>query len=75
MVNKLKTQGTITGTRNDSLAHPRFGQKFLGVAPGGVVDFYGQDKLSWTKLTRTIEPAEKTFDIKQHGQPKGSVLK
>lgn len=31
---------------------PSFGEKFIGVEEGGVLELHGKDKLSWTKLSQ-----------------------
>ena len=62
-----------TGKRNDSLGIPGFGQKFLGVTPGGAIDIFGRDKLSWTRLTETIRPQKRIFDIRDNDELKGCV--
>ncbi|KAK3083547.1 hypothetical protein FSP39_025202 [Pinctada imbricata] len=31
-----------------------FGEKFIGVQSGGTLELHGQDKLSWTKVTKTV---------------------
>ncbi|KAK3084102.1 hypothetical protein FSP39_008198, partial [Pinctada imbricata] len=33
---------------------PGFGEKFIGVRKGGVLELHGKDKLSWTKVTSTV---------------------
>ncbi|XP_077861562.1 cell surface hyaluronidase CEMIP2-like [Saccoglossus kowalevskii] len=47
---------TLTGNSNDTdpPEDGTFGRKFIGVAAGGSLEFHGKDKLSWTKLNRTV---------------------
>lgn len=37
-------------------AIPKCGQKFVCVDAGGTVELHGQDKMSWTKLSNTLNP-------------------
>ena len=40
---------------------PGFGEKFLGVEAGGVLNLYGKDKRSWTKLTKHANKFDKAL--------------
>lgn len=42
----------IIGEPTEKLDIPGFGEKFLGVEAGGVLNLYGEEKLSWTKITQ-----------------------
>ncbi|XP_069121969.1 cell surface hyaluronidase-like [Argopecten irradians] len=48
-----KTIITITGKRGqyDVIG---FGEKFIGVDSGGILELHGREKLSWTKLNQTV---------------------
>ncbi|XP_046576514.1 LOW QUALITY PROTEIN: cell surface hyaluronidase-like [Haliotis rubra] len=48
---------TLTGIRGSykvTLGEHLFGEKFIGVAPGGTLEMHGEEKLPWTKLTKTL---------------------
>ncbi|XP_046367425.2 cell surface hyaluronidase-like [Haliotis rufescens] len=48
---------TLTGVRGTykvTIGEHLFGEKFIGVAPGGTLELHGQEKLPWTKLTNTL---------------------
>ncbi|XP_046566225.1 cell surface hyaluronidase-like, partial [Haliotis rubra] len=52
-----KANITLTGIRGKYryvMGPHLFGEKFIGVAPGGTLELHGREKLSWTKLTRTL---------------------
>ncbi|ESO83722.1 hypothetical protein LOTGIDRAFT_168965 [Lottia gigantea] len=53
-----KAKIILTGIRGDYepifVGEHDFGEKFIGVAPGGTLELHGDQKLSWTKLVRTI---------------------
>ncbi|XP_070199787.1 cell surface hyaluronidase CEMIP2-like isoform X2 [Littorina saxatilis] len=56
---RFRKQATINlyGLSNSTYQVGGFGRKFVGVAPGGTLEFHGLDKMSWTKLAHTIPPA------------------
>lgn len=43
----------VEGNREE-LSIPGFGEKFIGVEAGGVLELHGEKKLSWTKLIKTV---------------------
>ncbi|CAG2239835.1 CEMIP [Mytilus edulis] len=43
-------------TRNEVADKVGCGQKFICVAAGGTLELHGEDKLSWTKLDKTVNP-------------------
>lgn len=47
-----KARITLLGEPTEKLNIPGFGEKFLGVEAGGVLNLYGEEKLSWTKITQ-----------------------
>lgn len=49
---------SLTGSEN-SYDVPDFAEKFLGVAAGGTLEIYGEERIGWTKLTSTVERCEK----------------
>ena len=51
---------SLTGKSDSSLEVQGFGRKFIGVKAGGMLEFHGEDKLSWTKLAHTIPAAKQT---------------
>ncbi|XP_021362407.1 transmembrane protein 2-like [Mizuhopecten yessoensis] len=48
---KIQLLGNVT----DTYSVPGFGQKFIGVDTGGILEIHGQDKLPWTKIASTLE--------------------
>lgn len=46
----------LTGTSNDSEVVQTFGRKFIGVAATGSLEIHGMNKLSWTYLSKTLNP-------------------
>ncbi|XP_076070514.1 cell surface hyaluronidase CEMIP2-like isoform X1 [Mytilus galloprovincialis] len=53
---KAKTEIILKGTRNEVADKVGCGQKFICVAAGGTLELHGEDKLSWTKLDKTVNP-------------------
>ncbi|ESO94034.1 hypothetical protein LOTGIDRAFT_228688 [Lottia gigantea] len=54
---KRKTHILLRGMRGQysiSIGEHLFGEKFIGIAPGGTLEIHGEKKLSWTKLTKTV---------------------
>ncbi|KAK7094558.1 cell surface hyaluronidase-like [Littorina saxatilis] len=49
-----KVNITLIGKKGDLTEDQDFGEKYIGVAPGGTLELHGEDKLSWTKLTATV---------------------
>ncbi|XP_069121065.1 cell surface hyaluronidase CEMIP2-like [Argopecten irradians] len=50
-----KARIQLLGTFNETYTVPNFGRKFIGVDVDGTLEIHGQDKLSWTKITDSIE--------------------
>ncbi|XP_059808560.1 cell surface hyaluronidase-like isoform X1 [Hypanus sabinus] len=48
---------TLYGKSTDALNVGHFGQKFIGVDKGGVLELHGRKSLSWTALARTLYPS------------------
>lgn len=44
----------LRGKSTDSDNDPIFGRKYIGVTSGGTLELHGQNKLSWTQLTQTL---------------------
>uniref|UniRef100_K1PJF5 Transmembrane protein 2 n=1 Tax=Magallana gigas TaxID=29159 RepID=K1PJF5_MAGGI len=62
-----KARITLLGEPEEKLNIPGFGEKFLGVEAGGVLNLYGREKLSWTKLTKHVPKFdEATAEIFNH---------
>ncbi|XP_061186958.1 cell migration-inducing and hyaluronan-binding protein-like [Saccostrea echinata] len=55
-----KAHITLLGEPDEKLNIPGFGEKFIGVEAGGVLNLYGKEKLSWTKLTKHVHKFDKT---------------
>ncbi|XP_062576125.1 protein DDB_G0287365-like [Saccostrea cucullata] len=55
-----KAHITLLGEPEEKLNIPGFGEKFIGVEAGGVLNLYGKEKLSWTKLTKHVKKFDKT---------------
>lgn len=53
-----KARIRLLGTTADefNVDEEDFGRKFIGVAPGGVLELHGKKKTSWTKLAQTVHP-------------------
>ncbi|XP_063436803.1 uncharacterized protein LOC134718239 [Mytilus trossulus] len=51
-----KTEIILKGIRNEIPDVGHCGQKFICVAQGGTLELHGKDKLSWTKLDKTVNP-------------------
>ncbi|XP_032906156.1 cell surface hyaluronidase-like isoform X2 [Amblyraja radiata] len=47
---------TLYGKSTDALNVEHFGQKFIGVDKGGVLELHGRKTLSWTFLAQTLYP-------------------
>lgn len=47
---------TSTGIRNEIPDVGHCGQKFICDTQGGSLELHGKDKLSWTKLDKTLNP-------------------
>lgn len=43
-----------SGIRGENAGIPQCGEKFICVDQGGTLELHGRDKLSWTKLTKTV---------------------
>ncbi|XP_022330330.2 cell surface hyaluronidase CEMIP2-like [Crassostrea virginica] len=56
-----KARITLLGEPEEKLNIPGFGEKFLGVEAGGVLNLYGKDKRSWTKLTKHANKFDKSL--------------
>ncbi|XP_062611584.1 protein DDB_G0287365-like [Saccostrea cucullata] len=52
-----KARITLLGEPGE-LNIPSFGEKFIGVDQGGVLELHGKDKLSWTKLSGHAQKAQ-----------------
>ncbi|KAK7491692.1 hypothetical protein BaRGS_00017145 [Batillaria attramentaria] len=50
-----KVHITLIGNRGETTADPDWGEKYIAVSQGGTLELHGEDKLSWTKLTRTVD--------------------
>ncbi|XP_070598756.1 cell surface hyaluronidase CEMIP2 [Erythrolamprus reginae] len=44
----------LYGKLNEGDYVPTFGEKFVGVGPGGTLELHGSQKLSWTSLSKTL---------------------
>ncbi|XP_069122205.1 cell surface hyaluronidase CEMIP2-like [Argopecten irradians] len=44
----------LLGERNPGYNIPDFGDKFIGVGNGGKLSIFGEEKATWTRLTKTI---------------------
>uniref|UniRef100_A0ABM5FSC6 hyaluronoglucosaminidase n=1 Tax=Pogona vitticeps TaxID=103695 RepID=A0ABM5FSC6_9SAUR len=53
---RYKSKATIIlyGKKDESDYVPTFGQKFVGVGPGGTLELHGSQKLAWTSLSKTL---------------------
>ncbi|KAM3846140.1 cell surface hyaluronidase CEMIP2 [Vipera latastei] len=53
---RYKSKATIIlyGKLNEGDYVPTFGEKFVGVGPGGTLELHGSQKLSWTSLSKTL---------------------
>ncbi|KAK7487427.1 hypothetical protein BaRGS_00021389, partial [Batillaria attramentaria] len=49
------TSGLLTAGTRGQYSVAGFGEKFIGVADGGTLELHGKNKLSWTKLTSTVQ--------------------
>lgn len=45
-----------------------FGEKFIGVASGGVLEIHGEYRLPWTKLTSNVNAVEYISNVKVSGR-------
>lgn len=56
---RYKSKATIIlyGKLNEGDYVPTFGEKFVGVGPGGTLELHGSQKLSWTSLSKTLYPS------------------
>ncbi|KAK3091732.1 hypothetical protein FSP39_022248 [Pinctada imbricata] len=60
-----KAEITLTGIRG-SYTIPGFGEKFIGVERGGTLEIHGANKLSWTKLSRTVPKVQQSQYYHEH---------
>ncbi|XP_063151209.1 inactive cell surface hyaluronidase CEMIP2 isoform X1 [Candoia aspera] len=51
---KSKAAIILYGKLNEGDYVPTFGEKFVGVGPGGTLELHGSQKLSWTSLSKTL---------------------
>ncbi|KAJ7422641.1 transmembrane protein 2 [Willisornis vidua] len=53
---RYKSKATIIlyGKSNEGADVPEFGKKFIGVGPKGTLELHGQQKVSWTLLSKTM---------------------
>ncbi|XP_060618193.2 cell surface hyaluronidase CEMIP2 [Anolis sagrei] len=53
---RYKSKATIIlyGKKDDGGYVPTFGEKFVGVGPGGTLELHGSQTLAWTSLSRTV---------------------
>ncbi|KAK3087473.1 hypothetical protein FSP39_006382 [Pinctada imbricata] len=65
---------TLTGLRGEYNIEG-FGQKFIGVEQGGVLELHGDERLSWTKLNRTVPKVSKKYGILFHHKACSSINK
>ncbi|XP_033729839.1 protein DDB_G0287365-like [Pecten maximus] len=70
----------LLGNSNETYTVPGFGRKFIGVDVDGTLEIHGEDKLSWTKITDTVEKlsgdAFTSHDvINKEDQLKGLIVK
>ena len=59
---------------DDEPEDPEFGRKFLGVKAGGTLEIHGKDKLSWTKLTKTVVPHDIIFSTEDEQPSTSGVI-
>ncbi|KAH0628271.1 hypothetical protein JD844_009180 [Phrynosoma platyrhinos] len=53
---RYKSKATIIlyGKKDEGDYVPTFGEKFVGVGPGGTLELHGSQKLAWTSLSKTV---------------------
>jgi hypothetical protein len=63
----ITTQKTMMLINTGNLGEytvPGFGEKFIGVASGGVLEVHGEYRLPWTKLTSTVNKVEYISNVR-----------
>ncbi|KAL5012311.1 hypothetical protein ScPMuIL_010862 [Solemya velum] len=66
---KGKLNIKLKGKRSAVESNTEFGQKYIGVDEGGTLEMHGEDKLSWTKLSKSVEKTTPLFQFKYGVEP------
>ncbi len=56
-------QATVTLKGTNPNQHGHMGTKFLGAMGNGVIELHGKEKVSWTKLSETVNPGASTIKV------------
>ncbi|KAK3103038.1 hypothetical protein FSP39_015947 [Pinctada imbricata] len=66
---------SLLGEPDEPIDIPGFGQKFIGVRENGVLELHGKDKLSWTKVSKTVSQTDPDQLVKFSHLEKDDVMK